>query len=230
MKKTISHKRLWAALAAVTLMAALASPAGAALAGKTIEVLTGVTIYVDGVEMKPTDANGNPVETFVYNGTTYIPLRAVSQSLGKNVNWDGKTQSVYIGEQPGMKQYLPDVLEPYQSVGYSAPSTISMAGQKYAHCIQLGADGEGYATYNLNGQYQSLSFDAGIIDDARLHDVTLNIYLDGELSFSADLSYEDLPRHFDVPLYGALQMKIELVRVTSSIWGSTYGLANVEIN
>lgn len=221
-----------ALIAALTLgmVMGLATPALATLSGKTIEVFTGVDIYVDGIKMEPKDANGKPVETFVYNGTTYVPLRAVSQSLGKNVNWDGANQRVYIGERPGEKQYLPDILEPYQSERYSAPSTISMAGQKYAHCIQLGADGTGYATYNLNGKYQSLSFDAGVIDGARPHDVTLNIYLDGSLSFSADLSYEDLPKHFDVPLYGALQMKIELVRVTSSIWGSTYGMANVEIN
>jgi len=213
----------------MTLVMALATPAGAALAGKTIQVLTGVEIFVDGVKMNPTDANGNPVETFIYNGTTYVPLRAVSQSLGKNVNWDGANQRVYIGEQPGEKQYLPDILEPYQSKRYGAPSTINMAGQKYAHCIELTADGIGYATYNLNGKYQSLSFDAGIIDGANLHDVTLNIYLDGSLSFSVDLSHEDLPQHFEVPLYGALQMKIELVRVTDSIWMSQYGLANVEI-
>lgn len=230
MKQTRFNKRVWAGLLTLTLMAALVSPAGAALAGKTIEVITGVSIYVDGVEMNPTDVNGTPVETFVYNGTTYVPIRAVSQSLGYPVKWDGKNKRVYIGEVPGEKQYLTDILEPYQHEGYSAPSTIKMAGQKYAHCIQLYADSVGYATYNLNGNYQSLSFDAGIIDDHRLHDVTLNIYLDGALSFSVDLSHGDLPQHFEVPLYNALQMKIELERVTSSIWGSYYGLANVEIN
>lgn len=228
--KKHSAKDFLAGILFAALTLALVSPAGAALVGKTIEVFSGVTIYVDGVEMKPTDANGKPVDTFIYEGTTYVPLRAVSQSLGKNVNWDGATQSVYIGEQPGEKQYLTAVLEPYQSEYYSAPSFVSMAGQKYAHCIQLGADGVGYATYNLNGKYNSLSFDAGIIDGAKLHDVTLNIYLDGALAFSEDLRHEDLPRHFSVPLNGALQMKIELVRVTSSIWSSTYGLGNIEIN
>lgn len=78
-------------------------PATAASSKKTISVTTGVPIYVDGVEMKPTDANGNPVETFLYNDTTYVPLRAVSQYLGKAVKWDGNTRSVYIGDVPGKK-------------------------------------------------------------------------------------------------------------------------------
>lgn len=33
---------------------------------------------------------------FIMNDTTYIPLRAVSEALGANVEWDGNTQSVYV--------------------------------------------------------------------------------------------------------------------------------------
>lgn len=229
MKKTNCSRSFLLGMMTMLLLVGLVIPGVAASIQKTITVSSGVSIFVDGVEMKPTDVNGNPVETFIYNGTTYVPLRAVSQYLGKAVTWDGNTWSVYIGEAPGQKQYLVDILQPYQSIGYSAPSTINMAGKKYAHGIQLFADRVGYATYNLDGNYQSLSFDAGVIDGSRNLDVTLNIYLDGSLTFSADLSYKDLPQHFEVPLHGALQMKIELVRTTSSVWGSYYGLANVEI-
>ena len=138
---------------------------------KSIDVYTGVNIYVDGIEMLPTDANGNPVETFVYNGTTYVPLRAVSQSLGYNVAWDGTNQRVYIGDIPGEKQYLLDVCPPYQTSGkYNTPVTVSMAGKKYANSFVLGSlDGTDYLTtgsalYNLNGKYETLEFDVGHID------------------------------------------------------------------
>ncbi|MFR2181659.1 MAG: trypsin-like peptidase domain-containing protein, partial [Hominilimicola sp.] len=42
--------------------------------------------------------NGNALNTgaFIMNDSTYIPLRAVSEALGSNVNWDGNTSSVYI--------------------------------------------------------------------------------------------------------------------------------------
>ena len=42
--------------------------------------------------------NGNALNTgaFIMNDSTYIPLRAVSEALGSNVNWDGNTRSVYI--------------------------------------------------------------------------------------------------------------------------------------
>lgn len=215
--------------AALVLSLVLAIPATAALSKKTIEVYTGASIYIDGVELHPTDVNGNPVETFVYNGTTYVPLRAVSQSLGKAVSYDGATQSVYIGTAPGVKQYLPSILAPYQSEHYNTPTTISMAGKKYANVIDLSANRimnyreyGGWALYNLNGQYQTLDFDMGHVDDCAMESGTLNIYLDGELSFSVDMNAEDLPKHFTVPLYGALQMKLEMST-------GYYAMANVEI-
>ena len=98
-------------------------------------MITGVKIYVDGVEMKPTDANGKPVDTFIYNGTTYVPLRAVSQSLGENVQWDGATQTVYIGDDPRMTansdangSYILKVCPPYQTDGYYTEKSYSLAG------------------------------------------------------------------------------------------------------
>ena len=56
-----------------------------------------IKIFVDGEEIIPKDVNGNVVEPFVSNGTTYLPVRAVGEALGKNVEWNGDTNSVYIG-------------------------------------------------------------------------------------------------------------------------------------
>lgn len=59
-----------------------------------------IKLYVDGKEVVPKDAGGNVVEPFVSNGTTYLPVRAVGEAFGKEVTWDGTTNSVYIGEKP----------------------------------------------------------------------------------------------------------------------------------
>jgi SLAP domain-containing protein len=77
-------------------VAALTNQAFAALGSKTIQVSTGVNILIDGEKLEPKDANGNPVETFVYNGTTYLPVRAVSEAFGKLVSYDAQTQTVSI--------------------------------------------------------------------------------------------------------------------------------------
>src|SRR5665648_750188 len=59
-----------------------------------------IKIYVDQKLVTPKDVNGNIVEPFIYNGTTYLPVRAVGDAFGMEVSWDATTKSVYIGTQP----------------------------------------------------------------------------------------------------------------------------------
>lgn len=70
------------------------------------DVLTqGVKIVVDGQKINPTDANGNAVEPIIYNGTTYLPVRAVANAIGKAVYWDGPNYTVYLGNMDGKLEY-----------------------------------------------------------------------------------------------------------------------------
>lgn len=55
-----------------------------------------IRILVDGSEITPTDVNGQSTEPFTLDGTTYLPLRAVAQALGCDVDWDDATGSVII--------------------------------------------------------------------------------------------------------------------------------------
>lgn len=64
-----------------------------------------IKIFIDGTELVPKDANGNTVEPFIMNGTTYLPVRAVANAFGKDVDWDGETQTVYLGAKPGENIY-----------------------------------------------------------------------------------------------------------------------------
>lgn len=67
---------------------------------KTAELAyNNIKIYINGNELTPTDAAGNIVEPFIINGTTYLPVRAVSNAFNKNVEWDAETQSVYISDK-----------------------------------------------------------------------------------------------------------------------------------
>lgn len=229
MKNSNHTQKLLAGSLILVLLSILVIPVSAVMVGKTIEVFTGVTIYVDGVEIKPTDATGKPVDTFIYNGTTYVPLRAVSQSLGENVQWDGTTQTVYIGDDPRMTTYLLDVCPPYESRGYDAPASFKMAGQTYTHGFILD---EGYnnahALFNLNGKYDVLEFDLGHIDGSAMDDATIEIYLDGDIVEVIDVEAQDMPQHFTISLDGALQMKIAHSNYTVSY--PEYGFANVVLH
>lgn len=198
-------------LIAAVLAVALAIPVFAASV-MTIDVEPDVKVYVDDMPIDAGETHGNP-EAFIYNGTTYIAAKAVSLSLGENVKWDGSTRSVYIGKIPGDENYLLSVCPPYQIDGLETPTTVSMAGEKYANCLTWYETAYGYPTgyalFNLNGKYEKMTFTVGHIDGEDMEKAQYNIYLDGELVFSLELDPEMLPREYTVPLNGALQMKIE---------------------
>ena len=59
----------------------------------------GINIVIDGEVRELTDANGNRVYPISYEGTTYLPVRGISEILGFKVDWDGKTGSVLIDTQ-----------------------------------------------------------------------------------------------------------------------------------
>ncbi len=70
---------------------------------QSVEVTTvynDIKIVVNGSEIIPNDANGNIVEPFIIDGTTYLPVRALANALGQEVSWEQSTSTVYIGEQP----------------------------------------------------------------------------------------------------------------------------------
>jgi len=60
-----------------------------------------IKVVVNGQQASLRDAAGNPVEPFVVDGTTYLPVRAVADALGTSVFWDGPTYTVYLGRMDG---------------------------------------------------------------------------------------------------------------------------------
>ena len=83
-------------------------------------VYMNVKLVIDGEEITPKDVNGNIVEPFIYNGTTYLPVRAIGEAFNKDVHWDGETATVYVGDivKPAKEVYLYD--KPYIECGNSS--------------------------------------------------------------------------------------------------------------
>ena len=54
------------------------------------------TIVVDGSARTFTDANGAAVYPLLYNGSIYLPIRAIGQLMGKTVNWNGASSTVTL--------------------------------------------------------------------------------------------------------------------------------------
>ena len=84
-------------LAAAAMMAVFVTSTAAATAYKrSITAEYGIKVEIDGQQTVLTDANGKTVEPFTYNGTTYVPIRAVAENLGCYVGYDASTQTAIV--------------------------------------------------------------------------------------------------------------------------------------
>lgn len=224
MKKMQRTRDFLTGAVTMALALALAVPVGAALSGKTIEVFTGIDVYVDDVKLEPKDVNGNPVEVFVYNGTTYLPIRAIGNALGKNVQYDAKTQSAYVGKHESEKPivWLKDLDYFSQRSGLAELTSDTVqdnAGVAHKNSI-LGDWDHGVRifdrTYKLNGQYSAITGTAFQSYDSRsdmvMKDTYLKIYADGEVIYECrgynDYGFE--AADFNLDLTGVLELRVEL--------------------
>lgn len=55
-----------------------------------------IKISLNGKIIEPKDANGNKIEPFIIEGTTYLPVRAVGDALGLNVEWEATSKTVLL--------------------------------------------------------------------------------------------------------------------------------------
>lgn len=219
------------------LLSSLAMTSFAAGQSKTINVATGVNLYMDDRQVIPTDANGNPVEVFIYNGTTYIPVRAVSELFDTPIQWDGQTYGVYIGKHSSTKPaaYLEE-LEPFTGETLKCTSNekvvLDNMGTRRSHV--LGNDNWLYYefdnVYYLNGTYSSMTGtlyqpkcynnQTSAIDQS-FSDISygsvLKVYGDDRLLYEASMNGGVSPIDFSIDLTGVLKLQVVMENV-SDVW------------
>lgn len=197
------------------LVISLIIPVKAALTQKTIDVYTGITIYVDDQMIEPKDANGNTVDPFIYNGTTYLPVRALSNALGKPIVWEGNTRSVYVGKHnsatPSVMLKDLDYLTGSERIE-TAVSEMDNYGNTHFNVITK----DFQRTYIINDNYSSISGTIFQTYDARSETVyadqaKLEIYGDGQLLFVYSLPQDKksvTPQDFSVDLSGVIELRV----------------------
>ena len=102
---------------------------------KSAELLyNNIKVVIDGKQADLKDAQGNTVEPFIIDGTTYLPVRAVSNALNKAVSWDRATQTVYLGENKEIEQpsvWLKDLETFTGTVETKSVDTVEFGGYEY---------------------------------------------------------------------------------------------------
>ena len=228
MKNKLSRRIVIGTLALVLLCGS--AVAASNIRTKNMEVnYMGIKLVVDGIEVTPKDANGTVVEPFVSAGTTYLPVRAVANALGKDVEWDGENMTVYIGRRPDLEENWMTKLPPYQLnnataydgsdhtkfftvAGNNQPVglTIRCSGDYYGRGPKGGDGAHGTVLWNTNCVYQTLNITVGHMGKQQV-DCDLEVYLDGVYSQTITLPWSTAPQTLSIPLKYTPNVRLELV-------------------
>lgn len=227
---------------ALGLFAGLGLMAGAGVTALAASGMVSITVnqlpvkfFYNGQDETPPngifDNQGSKVpDAFIYDGTTYVPVRLVSNLLGVPVQWVGAQHAVAIGK-PITGSYLVD-LKPYRGQ-VNTPSTGTMAGTTYENVVQF-SDGGGYGTpdslpnvyYNLNAGYSKFTFTAGL-DDSGADGATVTILGDGQQLWAHTFTSGDMPVQASVPVAGVDQLEFQVQ--DNGGWGTAVDFANATL-
>ena len=97
MKKRIKEAKGFLCGVLATALLFSNAPVLASAITRQITVASGhVRLVVDGQRIQPLDAQGNIVEPFIFEGTTFVPVRAIAGLFGVDTSWDSSTSTVYL--------------------------------------------------------------------------------------------------------------------------------------
>ena len=190
-----------------------------------------IKLVVDGAPVTPKDAAGNAVEPFSCNGTTYLPVRAVASALGKEVTWDGNTNTVYIGDAA----YLPYQANHSTVYDGSDPNaSFSVAGKVYKVGTVLHSfhstnsfhpnPYDGDAIWNTEGK-QTMTFTVGHVGSLQRNGA-LYVALDGRAAGEYPLRWDGSPQTITIPLGGSPNVNLTLI--TEAMDGTGFSIVNLE--
>lgn len=180
-----------------------------------------IKVAVDGETVELKDSRGERVEPFIHDGTTYLPVRALGEILGKEVDWDGKTKTVHlgksgVGEAGDEFTYLTEkvnaVTDSGRIYGLGEERKMEMGGKTYNTGIDTGLLGPNYAYFYLEGKYTEITGEIGSMYTGRAENY-LKIFLDGELYKRIKIAGDKAPQKVTIPVSGVDEIKFETRRI-----------------
>lgn len=225
----MKRKRSISILALVLVMVscfALGANASGAMQEIKAYLDSSITIKMEGEAQTFLDAKGNRVYPITYEGSTYLPVRAVAGLAGLEVNWDQTTRTVDLGQTKGVD--LIDTYKIYHSDVNGSPSASAgqvqtadgkikdISGVNYSHYLHFGNGWsdkvETSVAFNLGGKHDTLTFKYYATADATLTVLGDNGAVLGEYNITGGAVAQTVT----IPLFKTNELKF----VAKTTWDS----------
>jgi len=214
--KKLNIKSFVLGMLVMAIVMSTAAPAVASTMKAAQLYYNNIKIRLNGEELVPKDATGKVVEPFAIDGTTYLPIRAISSALGLNVTWDGATQTVVLGNDPMYNQpakWLKDMKafegQPHVNRDMSEGYLTANNGEKFENYIRFGSQ---ETTYLLNGEYTRFTgtfYLSEVHKNDSFYSRRIKVYLDDELVYTSDaIKSGVMPDKFEIDVTDGYMLKI----------------------
>ncbi len=145
----------------------------------------GVSFVLYGEHWQPKDANGKALNAIYYEGTNYLPARALSEALKIPIEFDASTQIIYIGEKPGEETpifALPMEIDNIYAILTKDPAETTIKGTQYKQVLKI--DQYGDVVFTLDRKFKRLVLSAAVIEPGE-HEVEFTLYNGSEIAGNA---------------------------------------------
>ncbi|MCL2838170.1 MAG: stalk domain-containing protein [Oscillospiraceae bacterium] len=196
-------------------------PAVARLVQETITVHTGINVYVDGRRLNMRDAQGNRVEAGIFEGTTYLPVRAIAEAFGTPIYWDGPTWTVFLGSMDGRLQHPTTRLDQVRNIApagtfgtfYLQPVRGTIRdnyGNSYNNVFRRGTADLAFRGL-LNMRYSRFRGTIFIPQGTTRTNARMIVEVDGRIVYtSPTMTESSRPIDFDINITGGNDFRIRL--------------------
>lgn len=197
-----------------------------------------IKVVVDGKEVQfGKDTKGNQIEPFIYNGTTYLPLRAVAEAVGKEVKWDQNTKTAFLGDGKvntgEVNVALTEIIKPFSKDRVKIIAKdgdkvkFNLGGKEYNNGLLFKSSypGKGHANFNLEGKYTSLTGLLGADQEGTT--IKVDFIGDGNLLQSFDIVSGQLPVNVNLNVTGVRLLEIKFERNDRTSFYLDTGFADV---
>ncbi|MDO7907945.1 stalk domain-containing protein [Paenibacillus sp. JX-17] len=212
-------KKKWIAAGAAALT--LLSTSAGVYAGSSLQQIKAfldptMKFQVNGQPFQPQNDKGAVLVPITYQGTTYLPVRAISKALGVNVDFNNKTNTVFLGEKGDGVSIAGSINGDFRT---KDPQLTTYNGKDFKDVFFNNASGRRSSGFMLypKGKYQTLYLQVAAVGkdienifvqdsdtDVKLKIGTVDV-AEGLKTFEVDISgVQSLYIHADLQDHGSL--------------------------